>query len=538
MAVTPFELRGYTFPNVIGRRARDRADHSFLLFEDERYSYADVHAITNRLANGLLAAGIRHGDHVALLLDNSPAIVWYYLALGKIGAVSVPLNTAAKGELLARFLRQSQACCVVVGSDILQRVTAAADQCPALRLKIVVRAPATDTHAETALGSATFDHASLLEHDVCDTGAKVDFKDLACLMFTSGTTGPSKAIMWGQSGIFEPAAAISTAFGYGPDEVMYTCLPLFHGNAMRSLYVAMVSGCTIALARRFSASAFWDDVRRFQATQFNLLGAMANILWNRTAETQDRAHAARKCMIVPVPSFGAGFAERFDVRICSTYALTDFAYISFLRPDDPVDKWTTAGRVQPDMEVAIVDEDDLPLASGKVGEICVRNRRPWITAQGYFGMPEATVTAWRNLWFHTGDRGFLDADGYLHFSDRKKDSIRRRGENISSFEVEQLIALHPDVGEVAAFAVRSDMTEDEVMVSVVKLPESTLTEEELVRWCAKEMAYFMVPRYVQFVETLPRTLTEKIEKYKLRSDAEQDLERVWDRQRHGVVVSR
>ncbi len=537
MQMPTLNIRDYTFPNVIARRAAELGDKPYLLFEEERYSYADVHRITNTLAAGLLASGLRHGDHVALMLDNSPAMVWYYLALGKIGAVSVPLNTAARGELLGRYLRQADTSFIVISATFAERAAGVVAGCPKLKSGIVVD-DGNPLPANALPGLTLFDHVTLMQSPAGDIDAAVDFKDLACLMFTSGTTGPSKAIMSVQASIFAPAAAIGEAFGYTQDDVMYTCLPLFHGNAMRSLYVALLAGCTIALARKFSASGFWPDVRRFGATQFNLLGAMANMLWSRPPLPEDRNHAATKCMIVPIPAFGSQFTERFGVRLCSTYALTDFAYITFLTPSDPVEKWVSAGRPQSGMQVAILDEDDMPVAPCEVGEICVRSRHAWTSAQGYYGMPEATVAAWRNLWFHTGDRGLLDADGYLHFRDRKKDSIRRRGENISSHEVEQILTMHPEVREVAAYAVRSDMSEDDVMVSVVRAEGSALTEACLVEWAAGQMAYFMVPRYVQFVPALPRTLTEKIEKYKLKADAERDLRRAWDREAHGITVNR
>ncbi|MFA7391027.1 MAG: AMP-binding protein [Pigmentiphaga sp.] len=529
------ELYEYDFVTVLGQRAADCGERGFLTFEEERYTFADAHRITNQLANGLLAAGVAPGDHVAILLDNSPDIVWYFLALGKIRAVAVPLNTAAKGELLGRFLRQARASWIVTSRTYLDRVADVASLCTDLKSGIVVGARGEQS---TRLPFATVRHTECMSASADDPGVEVGFKDLACLMFTSGTTGPSKAIMWTHSSCFAQAAALAQAFGYTRDEVMYTCLPMFHGNALRSMYVALITGCRIALANRFSASGFWEDIRRTGATQFNLLGAMASILWNRPREPDDRVHAASNCMVVPIPSFGKEFARRFGVRLCTTYALTDFAYIAFLGPNEPEDKWDTAGRPQPDIELAILDENDFELPRGETGEICVRNRRPWTTSQGYFDMPQATVEAWRNLWFHTGDRGFLDADGYLHFKDRKKDAIRRRGENISSFEVEQIIAMHPQVHEVAAFAVRSELSEDEVMVSVVRRAGSDLNEEDLVRWAARQMAYFMVPRYVQFLDALPRTLTEKVEKYKLRAAAESNLSRVWDRQAQSIVIGR
>ena len=534
------EISQLDYPSVIGRRAREDSERTYLRFEDEHFTFADAHRLTNRLGNGLTRLGVARGEHVALMLDNCPEIAWYFFGIGKIGAVSVPLNTASKGELLARFLRQSRASCIVVAEHLVERIAEVAEQCPELRRCIIVtgRGPQTSNGTPGPAGLASVNHAELMDASDADPGVPVRFDNLVCLMFTSGTSGPSKAIMSTHAHSFSPAIALAKAFGYDRDDVMYTCLPLFHGNAMRSLFIAMITGGSVAIARKFSASGFFGDLRRYGATQFNLLGAMANILWAQPPSSADRGHGARKCMIVPMPAFAEPFSERFGVQLCSTYALTDFTYVSFLSPSDPKSKWRSAGRAQPDIELAILDADDFPVATGATGEICMRSRRPWVAAQGYYGMPEATVSAWRNLWFHTGDRGYVDEDGYLFFVDRKKDAIRRRGENISSYEVEQIIGQHPAVLDVAAYAVASEMSEDEVMVSVVRKADVGLSEEELLRWCGQQMAYFMIPRYIEFLPLLPRTLTEKVEKYKLQAAAEKRLHEIWDREKHGIKLAR
>lgn len=528
------DLRCLDYATVVRERAHTDGDRTYLRFEDMRYTFLDAHHLSNRVANGLRSLGVERGEHLALLLDNCPEIAWYYFGIGKLGGVSVPLNTAAKGELLARYLRQSEVVTVIVQRSLLQRLLDAARECPRISRIVVVEDGTQSVKTSVAL----FRHDEVIRAPDSDPGVAVRFNDVAYLSFTSGTSGPSKANISTHSHSFTMAAALARAFGYGRDEVMYTCLPLFHGNAMRSLFIPMMSGCSVAVARRFSVSSFWADIRRYEATQFNLLGAMVNMLWAQPPSALDREHRARKCMVLPIPSFASAFSDRFAVELYSTYALTDFGYISFMSTHDPASKWASAGRPQPDVELAILDDDDFPATSGQTGEICVRSRRPWTAAQGYYGMPEATVSAWRNLWFHTGDCGYVDADGYLFFVDRKKDAIRRRGENISSFEIEQIVMSHPAVLDVAAFAVASEMSEDEVVVSVVLRSGCELNEKSLVEFCAAHMAHFMVPRYVQFMPTLPRTITEKVEKYKLRAAAEADLAALWDRTKFGIRVER
>ena len=523
------EIAQLTYAAVVARNARERGDATYILFEQQRYSFRDAHLLSNRIANGLLAAGIGKGERVALLLDNSPELVWLYFGLGKIGAVAVPLNTAAKGVLLEHQLRHAAVTVVIAQPSCLDALASLEAGTARVRLYVMV------DHDEDSARRARRMFPAVIEYDTLARGAEHDpavpvrFNDVAYLSYTSGTSGPSKPNISTQCHPFAMACSIAANLGYTPQDVMYTCLPLFHGNAMRSLFVAQVAGCSVAIARRFSASRFWSDIKRYRATQFNLLGVMAAILWNAPPSELDATHGARLCLIVSMPDFAAEFAQRFNVGLAATYALTDFGYISFLTPDDPPQKLASAGRPCPDMEVAIVDDDDFPLPQGTAGEICVRPRTPWSTAQGYEGMAAATVAAWRNLWFHTGDRGYLDADGYLYFVDRKKDVIRRRGENISSYEIEQILCRHADIEQAAAYPVRSELAEDEIMVSLVRRPGAWLDCDEVIRHCQAQMAGFMVPRYVEFVDALPLTPTEKVEKYKLKARAEARLHEVWDR---------
>jgi crotonobetaine/carnitine-CoA ligase len=315
---------------------------------------------------------------------------------------------------------------------------------------------------------------------------------------------------------------------------------MFHGNAwLCSVMPALVSDAGLAVSRRFSASTIWDELRRYGATQFNSLGAMTNFIWSRPPDPRDRDHKVRQVMVVPTPrEFYHDFEKRFGVAFTSVYALTDCGMVTARGPADPPDKWASGGKACEHVEVRIVDEDDFALPPGQIGEIVVRTREPWIYAQGYYNMPEATARANRNLWFHTGDRGYLDADGYIYFVDRKKDAIRRRGENISSYEVEQIILKHPFVLDVAVFPVTSEHSEDEVMATVVLREGRSLTPAALIDFCQANMAYFMVPRFLEFAAQLPKTMTEKVEKYKLRGAAEERLGEIWDREKAGIKVTR
>ncbi|WP_340151341.1 AMP-binding protein [uncultured Sneathiella sp.] len=534
-------LEDFTMGSIIRHKAEKNGDKVFLRFEGREYSYKEFHEISNRLGRALSELGVEPGQHVAFMMDNKPEQLFLYFALGKIGAVSVPVNTAAKGELLAYYLNQSDSVVLISDSGLVERFRAVQDQCEAIGKVIILdEQGAIDPAKMPQLNAEIIDYRNLLEAPADDLPeGVVRNRDISMLLYTSGTTGPSKGNMVPHGRTIGGAIDHVEYFGFGPDDVLYTCLPLFHGNALNTSAIpALMADATLVISRRFSASNFWDEIRNYDVTAFSLLGAMVNILWAQPPSPRDRENKARLCMMVPVPDFAREFEERFGLKVTSVYALSDYGFITFLSPEHPDEKWRSAGQPRSGMTVSIMDDDDNPLPAGTPGEICVRCDVPWITARGYYKMPQATVDTNRNQWFHTGDRGYLDEDGYIYFVDRKKDAIRRRGENISSYEVEQIILGHPAVEDVAAYAVNSEMSEDEVMVSVTCKDGKALDPAELVRYCADNMAYFMVPRFVEIVSELPRTMTEKIEKYKLKQSAQERLSEIWDREAEGIVVNR
>ncbi|MGE0152031.1 MAG: AMP-binding protein [Reyranellaceae bacterium] len=528
-------LQERTLGRLLERKAAENGDKTLLHFEDQTFSYRDTDRIANRLANGLLALGTKRGDHVALMMDNSPETLFVNFALGKIGAAAAPVNTAAKGDLLVYFLTFSDVTTLIVDAALLERFIEIADRIETLA-RIVVVGPAT---APAIAGRQVATYAELMAHADTPPPVEVSIDDTIALLFTSGTTGQSKAIVSPHRASLYFAIGRAEFLGFLPDDVVYTCLPLFHGNALYAACVpAMLADASIVLARRFSASRFWDDVRRYGVTQFNLLSSMTNILWGQAPHPLDGENKVRQCTMVPVPVFAHEFEHRFNLKITSSFALSDFGQVSFLQPGHPPEKFRSAGLPRPGVSISIQDDDDNILPPDEPGEICVRNDDPAYGRRHYYKMPELNEQSRRNGWFHTGDRGYLDADGYLYFVDRKKDAIRRRGENISSWEVEQAILRHPAVAEVAVFPVKSEMSEDEVMASVVCHAGQSLDPVELVRFCEKNMSYFMVPRFIDFPKDLPRTATEKVQKRFLREQAEKRLHQVWDREKAGIALLR
>ncbi len=516
------------------RQVAAHAEKPYLhwLPDGRRWSYREADAAINRLANGLLAEGVSHGTHVALFAENSPEHLFAFCALGKIGAVAVPVNTACRGEVLRYYLDQSDATALLVSEDLADRI-AALGPLPHLRRTVLLPS------AGAACALPGIPCAALMQASDAPPDTAVKPSDLAMLAYTSGTTGPSKGCMHSQASSLIFGLSNAETHGHRADDVFYVCLPLFHMNALQTQSLcALLVGGSVALSSRFSVSQFWPEVRASGATITNLLGSMAAFLWAAPEAGGDRDNRLRMVSATPLPKFAEAFEQRFGLKLVSNYGLSDYAMATGFTTDAPAEKRGSAGRARDGIEIRIVDDDDAPLPAGQPGEILLRSNRAWGAAGGYWKMPAATLEATRNLWFHTGDRGILDTDGYLWFVDRKKDSIRRRGENISAYEVEQIVARHPAVAEAAAFAIPAETSEDEVAVAVILKPGSTLAEAELLAHCVANMTYFMVPRFIRFVAEFPRTPSQKVEKHRLKTAAAEDRSPFWDRVAAGIEVRR
>ncbi len=541
LAMRDYTLHERTMGRILAEKAARIPDKTFLLWQGRAWSYGELEAMTNRYAHGFEKLGIGHGDHVAVMLPNCPEFFWACWGLGKIGAVAVPVNTAAKGELLRYFIDQSDAACVIIDDEWLDRVAALAPQLDKVK-RYIYRGPREI--AQCGLATAGLPVHALADLESSDASPPpfdaVSYDDTHLIMYTSGTTGPSKGVMCPHSQGHAVGRALAVDFGYGPDDVLYTCLPLFHGNAIwYTCYAALWADAAIALAPRFSATRFWDEIRASGATQFNTLGAMTNIIWKLPPGPHERATKLRLCMTVPVPKeIYAEMQERYGVTLTSVFAMTENFAMTRFTPDDPPDKAGSAGSTRGACELRIVDDDGTDLPTGAVGEIWMKPLQPGAMMKGYYKMPAETAREFVDGWFRTGDRGHFDADGYLYFVDRKKEAIRRRGENISAYEVELILSRHPAILEVAAIPVASEMSEDDVMVYVVTKPGATLTHADVIHFAAEHMSYFMVPRFVEFIEQLPKTASEKLEKYKLKQDAQARRAELWDRERERIAVKR
>jgi carnitine-CoA ligase len=538
-----YPLEERTVGRLLADKARRIPQRTFLLWQGQKFSYAQLESITNRYANGFSKLGIRHGDHVAVMLPNGPEFFWVVWGLAKLGAVGVPLNTAAKGDMLSYFVNQSDSVCMVVDQQWLDRLAPYANALPKVKQFLVAQCGEKNIAHRTNISEFAVIRdleAAVSTDDTAPPLDRVKTSDPHLIVYTSGTTGPSKGVMCPHSQALFVGLQIASDYGYKTDDVLYTCLPLFHVNALwYSSCAAIWAECSVALSTRFSASAFWDEICSTGSTQFNALGAMGNIIVQIPPGAYEREHRLRQCMLVPMQkALYDQVRLRYGVKITAVFAMTEnFAVTNFL-PDDRADKVGSAGSPRGASLLKIVDDEGVELSNGEVGEILMKPTQPGSMMLGYYNMSEATALAFRDGWFCTGDRGYIDSDGYLYFVDRKKEAIRRRGENISAYEVEMILCKHPAILEVAAIAVPSEMSEDEVMVYVVAKPSQTLTEREVIAFGTEHMNYFMVPRFVSFIDQLPKTATEKIEKYKLQQDAKARRDSLWDREREGIVLPR
>jgi crotonobetaine/carnitine-CoA ligase len=536
MGFDNFDLHDRTVGHILAERARTIPNRTFMRFEGADISYEALHIRTNRLANGLVRLGILKGDRVGLLLDNTPDQFLLELALGKIGALAVPINAAAKGDLLRYFVAQSACSAVVIEGRLADRLWAYEDQLDQLR-QVISRG---DGAPASFRGRAVISLDAIAADADTAPSVPVAFSDPHYVLFTSGTTGPSKGVLAAQAQGWGTAEVFARHTGLTPSDILYTCLPLFHVNAMwNTSYTAIWLGAQVALSRRFSASRMWDEIRAAGATQFAALGSMINIIWNQPTRPDDADNPIRLCFTVPTPKdFIQDFERRFDLKVVSWFSMSENFPITLYLPGDPPEKMASMGRMRGDAEVRIVDADDVELPPGEVGELVFRPTDPWRVMLGYDRMAEATIANNRNFWFHTGDRAWKDADGWFWYVDRIKDSIRRRGENISTHELESIVRDHPAVEDVAAIAVPSDLAEDEVMIYVKLADGATATAEDIIRFCDSRMPYFMVPRFVDFIAEFPLTPTEKVQKYKLREQAIASLATLWDREKAGIALTR
>ena len=516
------ELEKQTLPALLTLGAERFGDKSLLRFDSLDRSFDEVRDAVAAAGGTLAEAGIARGDRVAMMCENRIELLDLMLGCAWIGAVAVPLNTALRGDQLRHQLSNSGARVLVTDSALIE-------------LLGVVEKPDSLEAVWALDGVPDAVPAGYPVVEPPAPGAPVGPGETAAILYTSGTTGPAKGVQCPHAQFYWWGILMGEVFELTEDDVLYTCLPLFHTNALNAFVQALLAGATFHLGPRFSASRFWTRLAEADATVTYVLGAMVNILMSRPEGPEDRAHKVRVALAPATPpDMFDRFCERFGMKILDGYGSTEANGVLFGAMDDQRPGFM--GPVREGFEAIVADDLDRELPDGTDGELLLRATPPFAFATGYFGMPEKTVEAWRNLWFHTGDRVVREPDGWFRFVDRIKDTIRRRGENISSFEVEQALLAHPAVSAAAAFPVASEMAEDEVAAAVVLEDGAELTPEELMRHCEPRLAYFAIPRFVRIVEELPQTANGKIRKSVLRDAGV--LEGDWDREAVGFELKR
>jgi crotonobetaine/carnitine-CoA ligase len=515
---------------ALERNARAKPDEIFAAFEGgELWTFAQTLQQVESLAGNLHELGVRQGDHVILVLPTSPLALRAIFAVNYLGAVYVPVNPAFKGSSLEHVLNNAGAAFAIVHDSVLDRILAAAP--PAL--KTIVRS--SDTTAAPSGGITIHSVSALTKPAAPPPPPPKPIRpfDTQSIIYTSGTTGRSKGVL---------SSYMHSYSCVGPDA--WNCLkaddrqllhmPIFHIGGAFIATVSLCVGSSIAVVSHFRTEAFWDQIRELEVTSAFLLGAMATFLLKQPPSPRDRDHRLRMVFIVPLGQSGPAFRERFGVDVFTLFNMTEICTPLISRANPTKD--SICGCPRAGVEVRLVDENDCSVADGEVGQLILRTEAPWAMNHGYNNNPQATADAWRNGWFHTGDAFIRDADGDYRFVDRLKDAIRRRGENISSYEIEVELLSHPAVREAAAIPVPSEFSEDEVLVVLAPASGASLDPEEIIQHLLPRMAHHMVPRYIRIVDELPKTPTAKVEKHVLR--AEGLTADTWDRERAGIVICR
>jgi crotonobetaine/carnitine-CoA ligase len=523
-------------PLVVGELVSERAkilgNKRFLRFHDQSFTYADMDRLSNRCANGFHKLGIVKNDKVSIMLANSPDFLHIWFGCAKVGAVEVPINTSYKGEFLRHIIDQSDSRILIIADEYLDRISLLQDDLKKLE-KIVVLGD-KDSVGGLGIPAMSFEEFFNASEDPVDV--QVYPWDPHSIIYTSGTTGLSKGGLQPHKMYIRVAEILMPLRDARPDDIFYTFLPLYHFNAQDlTTITALVIGAEMVLSDKFSASKFWGEIKAYEATQFNYLGAVIPILEKQPEKLDDLDNPVKF-------AFGAGcpqavmerFENRFGLKCLEGFGMTEIGIPIHVAPDDR--RPGSCGKVRDIYEIKLVDDKDEEVPIGEPGEIVFRPKEPYTMMLGYYNMPDKTLECYQNLWFHTGDLAKRDEDGYFYFVDRKKDSLRRRGENISSFEVERAINSHPSILESAAVAVKSELAEDEVKICVVAKPGMTVTPEELTKFAADRMPYFAVPRYIEFIDALPKTPTERVQKYQLRQAG--ITANTWDRDKAGIKVER
>jgi crotonobetaine/carnitine-CoA ligase len=516
---------------LIEQKAADLANQPFLTFGDQVYSYGEIDRQGNRVAHLMLELGLQPGDRVAFLLPNSPEFIYSWLATIKLNLTLVSLNTQLKGEALGYIAQHSEPSLLITTCALLPEVENIAPALPANCRWLVVDRENDQKETKQPGRPEVFSLAKMLTVASSDPLPEIAVRedDPAMIIYTSGTTGHPKGVVIGRRAqtnhpLYYHREMLRTA----PGEVAFNYLPLFHVTAQGTTMGSFLGGGQVSLATGFNVFGFWKHIRRSRAVVFPYLGAVLNMLNARPARPDDADNPVRIAFGAAAPAeIWASFEKRFALRLLETYGQSEWMAIWVLQPSDKP-RIGAAGKAPARCEVKVVDENDRDLPPGRLGQIIMRPAGPGLMMNGYYRQPELNARVFKDGWFYTGDAGELDADGYLYFRGRLKDYIRRRGENISAFEIERVVNCHTAIQESAVVGVPSALGEEEVKLCVVLKPGQALDEETLWQYCKAGLPRFMVPRYIEILTEFPRTATQRVRKFLLAANGSGSA---WDRKK-------
>ena len=515
-----------TLPALLEARVAAAPEALMLQMDGQTLTTIGLRDRAARLAGLLARAGVGSGDRVAIISANRLDFVPILAAISWIGAIAVPINTASRGEQLHHIFQNSMAKLLIVEAALLPNLATVDRGDLSLETIYVLDAEGEDLPAGAE---------AMPEPGAPIAAAEVKPADALAILYTSGTTGVSKGVICPHEQFFWWAITTGRQLGIRPGDVLHTTLPLFHTNALNCFFQALVFGGSQSLSERFSVSRFFEALKSSGSDVTYLLGAMVPMLLSRPEGPEERDHSTRVALAPGVPAqFHDEFVRRTGILLLDAFGSTESNNV--IQTEADILRPGLIGRITKGFDARVVDEFDNEVADGTSGELLLRADHANAFAHGYFGMPDKTVETWKNLWLHTGDRVVRGSDGYYRFVDRIKETIRRRGENISSFEVEQGVLSHPAVSTAAVFPVASELAEDEVMVAIVLKDGAELDPEALIRHCEDRLPYYSIPRFIDFRTDLPRTENGKIQKFKLREEGVTDT--TWDREAAGVKLRR
>ncbi|MFV2178068.1 AMP-binding protein [Actinomadura sp. LOL_016] len=514
-----------TLGHVLSHHAARTPEATFLIAPEEQdeFTYAETFDRARRVFGGFATAGAVRGDRVVVMAANSSRFLFTWLGTGIGGLIEAPINTAYEGDFLRHQIALAGARFVVTDDVYAERFAAIRHDIPSVETFFVIDTGQGDSAVETLRTAGWTAHPwdVLVEADPLDP-VELGPGDQASIFYTSGTTGPSKGVAMPHGQMLFFAEEVASLQRLTAADTYLTTTPLFHGNAQfMAAYPALVAGARLVVRPKFSASRWVDHLRENAVTVTNLIGVMMDFVWKQPPRPDDADNTLRSVYAAPTASsILPEFKKRFGIEaVVDAFGLTETCapILSPYGEDRPAG---AAGLVASDFfEVRLVDpETDREVPVGEIGELVVRYKHPWTCSLGYYGMPEKTVEAWRNLWFHTGDALKRDEAGWYYFVDRYKDALRRRGENISSYEVEQAILSYPAVVECTVLGVPAEQEAGEDEVLAVVVTSEPVDPGEIWAWCEGKVPAFAIPRFIRFVDTIPRTPSEKVKKAELRAD--------------------